>query len=606
MSYTQVDTTTTTTSTAIATSTSSTTAVRRRSSAINVVGLTPPSALLELELEPPPSEELEYSQFPSTSSSKITKRLSSTSTSEEFVSGSSDEFHDELPQEINVSSRSLKDYYRVMKQYPMYRAYFFSHVCQNMGDWFVRIASILVVEQLNSSGKTLGHLTLSVLLPKAIFAQVGGLISDKFDRRNSMIVLDIISGVVVLGYLLAIYYESLEMIYFVSAVRSSLGATYYPITTGIVPLLVDNVQDLQLAVTLNSWAWGFTSIIGGLVAGSITAAIGLSTCYIIDCVTFMLSALVMYFGVHGNFKVTNSTNHPGTPHTHLQGIIHQDLVGGRSSCNQNPIMKIYKVFQEVGSYLWICGFGLLVFSKPSASFVWGIEDIVGAEFSTVFDEDGIEDEELSSWHMGQLFSVIGSGCMAGPALVNYITDAQKPYTLQRACLIGLIFLTCGWFSISMVGDRFHWFLFCTFFRTMGSGTVWVNSTVLLQALSEKHILGRVLAVEYTLTTLTEAMSATTSGNLSDEPYNYTKNQLALFGACLGVSVVTFWSIYYFFQQGAAHPRFNYYKQASTAVLTTSKGRKGSLELTSPASKRPLEILEDIEDDDTDTEHSDEK
>jgi hypothetical protein len=43
----------------------------------------------------------------------------------------------------------------------------------------------------------------------------------------------------------------------------------------------------------------------------------------------------------------------------------------------------------------------------SASFVWGIEDIIGAKFSTVFDKDGNEDEETSSWHMGLLFSVIG-------------------------------------------------------------------------------------------------------------------------------------------------------------------------------------------------------
>jgi hypothetical protein len=45
----------------------------------------------------------------------------------------------------------------------------------------------------------------------------------------------------------------------------------------------------------------------------------------------------------------------------------------------------------------------------SASFVWGIEDIIGAKFSTVFDKDGNEDEETSSWHMGLLFSVIGVG-----------------------------------------------------------------------------------------------------------------------------------------------------------------------------------------------------
>ena len=220
----------------------------------------------------------------------------------------------------------LLPYYRVMKEYPMYRAYFFSHFCQNMGDWFVRIASLLVVEALNNSqnetenedsdgsdGRMLSHLVLSVLLPRAIFSQVGGVISDRYDRRKLMIGLDLAGGVVVLGYLLGLYYESLPWIYVVSMMRSSLAATYYPVTTGMVALLIPSPSDLQYAVTLNSWAWGSTSILGGLLAGSLAGRIGLSTCYWIDSVTFFLSAWVVAYGIQGNFRVSTS------PHTSVEG-----------------------------------------------------------------------------------------------------------------------------------------------------------------------------------------------------------------------------------------------------------------------------------------------
>jgi hypothetical protein len=202
----------------------------------------------------------------------------------------------------------------------------------------------------------------------------------------------------------------------------------------------------------------------------------------------------------------------------------------------------------------MCGFGVLVFQMSSASFVWGIEDIVGAEFSTVFDEDGNENKEISSWHMGLLFSAIGAGCMTGPAVMNLFTTAQKPYTLQRACIVGLGCLTGGWLAIS-TAKTFPQFLVYTFFRTMGSGIVWVNSTLLLQALSEPQLLGRVLAVEYTLVTIFEASSATMSGYLNDN-HGYDKNDLAFFGASLGIATVTFWGTYYWFGLGAAHARFN--------------------------------------------------
>jgi len=59
-------------------------------------------------------------------------------------------------------------------------------MCQQLGDWFVRIASILIVEELatayitggsdeesNATGKALSYVTLARLLPNAVFAQIG-------------------------------------------------------------------------------------------------------------------------------------------------------------------------------------------------------------------------------------------------------------------------------------------------------------------------------------------------------------------------------------------------------------------------------------------------
>lgn len=301
----------------------------------------------------------------------------------------------------------------------MYRSYLLSHLCQHMGDWFVRIASILLAEEFAASKNghsaiALSNLTLSRLLPQVLFSQVGGYVSDKFDRRYCMIVLDILAAIAALGYLVAIQYKSLSILYAMSALRSSLSSTYYPVTTGIVPLLIKDVKDLQLAVTLNFGAWGFTSIIGGLFAGFMTIVVGLQACYVIDFVTYILSAAFICWGVKGNFRVTPNAN--------------------KGSINSSGYVQLFR-------YLVNCGFGFLIFSKCSASFLWGIDDIVNPLFVTVKKPNGEVNEETSSWHMGLLFSTIGAACICGPALVNTITDASKPYTIQRACLIGLLFLT---------------------------------------------------------------------------------------------------------------------------------------------------------------------
>jgi MFS family permease len=449
---------------------------------------------------------------------------------------------------------SIGDYCSVLYRYPMYRAYMLSHVCQNLGDWFVRIASILIVEELAASGatgKSLSHMALARLLPNAVFAQVGSILADRFDRRNLMICIDIVSGFIVLGFLVAIRYEDLPLFFVITSLRSALGAIYFPATTGIVPLLVPEPGDMQLAVTMNSWAWGMTSIVGGLMAGTLTAAIGLKACYIIDCATFLLSSVIIAVGVKGDFRVGTVT-----------GIALDEPTPGAAIADRKVGATAFLVIRDLVTYLWTCGFGMMVYLKSSASFVWGIEDIVGAEFCTVFRDDGTEDEKASSMHMGMLFSVIGAGCMTGPALTNLISDAHRPYTLQRSCLVGLLFLTGGWLLISMA-TSYPKFLAASFIRTMGSGIVWVNSTLILQTMSEKEILGRVLAVEYTLFTLFEAASSTVTGSLDEAGLN--KNELALFGFSLGVLMVTVWGTYYSFSLGAAQPIFNNNYQFDTSM-----------------------------------------
>jgi hypothetical protein len=219
-------------------------------------------------------------------------------------------------QEVSVSVRSkitAWNYIDLLVRNSNYRWYYVSHLLQNIGDWFVRIASVLVVLQLSSSeetattktGSSLAYLILSYMIPKTVFSQVGGVLSDSMDRRSLMIYLDLLSGVVVLGFLVAVHRQSLAWLYWITSLRSVLESIYYPITTGLVPLLVvsvashqnsnldlddnnhnhdhnndhDHSSDLQLATTLNTFAWSTMAMVGGILAGSASASVGWSACY---------------------------------------------------------------------------------------------------------------------------------------------------------------------------------------------------------------------------------------------------------------------------------------------------------------------------------------
>mmetsp|Transcript_29046 Transcript_29046/g.31220 ORF Transcript_29046/g.31220 Transcript_29046/m.31220 type:complete len:245 (+) Transcript_29046:535-1269(+) len=236
----------------------------------------------------------------------------------------------------------------------------------------------------------------------------------------------------------------------------------------------------------------------------------------------------------------------------------------------------------------------MVFQRASASSVWGMEDIINAEFSTLYNEDdGSENNEVVFANkIGMIYSVSGAGCFVGPSLLNLFTNSHYPYTYQRACLVGLVLLSIGWLIIglsssssSAANNTFALILVGTFIRTMGSGSIWMNSNLALQTLTDPRFLGRVLAVDYTLTILMEAISVAIAGIFSERGYNAT--QLSWWGMVTGLGMVVVWSILYYFNIGAANPRFN-----NGHGIVIRKSSKGS---ASPKSENSAPIDDSIED-----------
>lgn len=88
-------------------------------------------------------------------------------------------------------------------------------------------------------------------------------------------------------------------------------------------------------------------------------------------------------------------------------------------------------------------------------------------------------------------------------------------------------------------------------RASESSLIWVNSSLLLETLSVKEMLGRVLAVEYASYTIFEAFAATVAGRLQDT--GYSKDQIALSAPCFGFIVTGLWSVHHYLGQGAALP-----------------------------------------------------
>jgi len=129
-------------------------------------------------------------------------------------------------------------------------------MCQHIGDWFVRIAALVSVGRLTHGSSTaLSILIMCRTIPEVLITPIGGVLADRFDRRNMMIRLDTIAAISVLSYLVAIWTSNVVFLFASTAVRSLIQALYDPVTKSIVPMLVDDPESLKRAATLNGMMW---------------------------------------------------------------------------------------------------------------------------------------------------------------------------------------------------------------------------------------------------------------------------------------------------------------------------------------------------------------
>ena len=430
-----------------------------------------------------------------------------------------------------------------------------------MGDWFVRIASLLILDRLApGSGDALGTLVIVKTIPPVFISPLGGFLADKYDRRIIMMTLDCIGAVAVLFFLLAIRLESLLMFYVVSFVKATIHALYEPSTKSLVRMIVPELSSLKRAATLSGMAWAGMLVLGGVIAGDSAGYIGLQVCYVINSVTYFVSALILS-RLEGDYKVSHQSNIERTnaiPVVDERSHVPADWqhVGSmyrlRHFCQ--PVITFCQMVKELLTYLKSCGFGSLVLLKATGTIIFGPSDILNVSFADIAG-----DEVATSKRLGYLFSSLGVGYVLGPIAANYYTDTTKPKTLQLACTGSFMFMTVGWIGISQA-PNFGGIAGFSMIRAFGSGILWINSTLLLQMLTRPDLLGRILALEFGLSMLTDAAAATLTGHLKDR--GYTPSQLSSgVGAVSGLFFCV-WSIYHLFGCGAARKKFNKVEQCT--------------------------------------------
>jgi MFS family permease len=161
-----------------------------------------------------------------------------------------------------------------------------------LGDWLLFIALPFYIYDLTGSALATGAMFIAETLPILLFGSIGGVFADRWDRKKTMIVADLLRAALLLLLLAVRTPEWLWVIYLVAFVQSSVGQFFNPAKGALIPQLVDEPQ-LMPANSLNSLGVELTRLIGAPLGGALMALMGLPSVVIVDCVSFVVSALLI-------------------------------------------------------------------------------------------------------------------------------------------------------------------------------------------------------------------------------------------------------------------------------------------------------------------------
>jgi len=178
-----------------------------------------------------------------------------------------------------------------------------AQIISNFGDRLNQMALVALVYQ-QSPGNTiaLAKLISFTIIPVFLIGPIAGAWVDRLDKRNVMIISDLLRGILVLMIPLFILSRQILLIYLAIFLAFSISRFFIPSKMAIIPELVSR-EKLLVANTLADTTHMVGNVLGLVVAGIIVniKAIGAIGGFFIDGVTFFISASLIAMIVRKQF-----------------------------------------------------------------------------------------------------------------------------------------------------------------------------------------------------------------------------------------------------------------------------------------------------------------
>ena len=370
----------------------------------------------------------------------------------------------------------------------------------SIGTWMQKVAQAWLIVTLTgtSSAFFLGLDSLMGELPILLLTLVGGVVADRKDRRQLLLMSQYAQMTTAFTLALLVYFDVVRVwhILALSSVTGVAQAFGGPAYQSLIPSLVSK-ENLPNAVALNSIQFNLARIIGPLIAGAALAAFGMVACFGLNGVSFLfvIAALV-------------ALNVKHIPPSNQQRMIDQ-MKGGLRYVRAEPQLVLLTILGFVAAFL---GLPLLTF------------------LPVIVKEVFHQDVGLYT----RLMAFSGSGAVLGALTVAYF---GKSRAMGRTLLGGV--MAFGAVMIAFALSRQLWLSQLLLF--LGGGLLVATfsmTTSLVQLIAPNEMRGRVMSIYMVAFRGASPLGNFVSGNIATA--TSVPVVIALNGTLLMLAAVVFW------------------------------------------------------------------
>ncbi|MCI8668663.1 MAG: MFS transporter [Lachnospiraceae bacterium] len=352
------------------------------------------------------------------------------------------------------------------------------------GNAIIRFALPLYLLNQTGSSSVYGTVTALAIIPAIILSPLGGIVADRVNKRNIMVILDFFTAVVIMVFSMLLGNVNLTFLMTVTMMLLyGIAGAYQPSVQASIPALVSPDRFMAANSVVNTVS-SFANLMGPVLGGILYSVYGLKPILWIGIFCFLLSSIMEIF-----IKIPYLKQDSGVG---VRKIIKNDF--------SESISFIRKEKPVLGKGVLVtCGVNLFLSSIIIVGLPYMITEVLRLDAGLANRLYGFSQGALAA---GGLAGGIGAGIFAKKLGIQ---KAGNLIIICAACVFpvgaSLIFFSSGLVNYIVM-------TICCFVIMVFSTVFTVQMMSFIQAETPGNLLGKVIAV-----ILTVSMCAQPAGNV---------------------------------------------------------------------------------------------